>query len=645
MTSNDSLITGRAPASATTTRQVNSTINTSGPASLLHNELDAIIRRRISDTACREALLDCLLRHRSLTGGGWFRIEEQEALFDAVRLNGPVYERDDVRRWLCTLAARSAQRRTNLISRCPLIRNLTAVCIPAADDAYAPGDDASAAGQTAATPLVLISLTTASESTAQDTELMAGQSVVRAWRNWFAMARMHLSADQLLATSAILELVARVNASPGRREAAQTLVNTLHQHLTSRFAALGLKRASAVTARLECVSHAGSFDRNSQQAGRLEAALNETIVRQELTSYPPGGSSDQNQHLAHRRLAETFGVEAVISIPLRNSDDAVTGAILIGGDARTLLSPNCRNTLNACSRPLGTCMAVAEQIEGGVLRRTARRASNAVSQWRGVMTLSLITVAALILCVPVPYRIACRCRAEPVMRRYSLAPYDGMLEDTFVQPGDTVRKGDLLARMEGRELSLELAALTADSERAQKQRDVHMATLAVADALMSELETEKLTTRRQLIRNRLDHLELRSPVDGVVLQGSLERRQHYPVGIGEVLYEIAPLNRIRLETAVAAEERSHIEVGMPVDIRLDGAAGGATVQGKISRIHPRSETRNDHNVFVAEVIVDNPDDTLKPGMEGSARITGHRHTLGWIFGHRFFERLMTKVWW
>ena len=67
-------------------------------------ELDAIVRRPVTPTECREALLDTLVRHRSLVAGAWHIVEGAVARIDAHRLQGPVFERDEIRKWLGLVA-------------------------------------------------------------------------------------------------------------------------------------------------------------------------------------------------------------------------------------------------------------------------------------------------------------------------------------------------------------------------------------------------------------------------------------------------------------------------------------------------------------------------------------------------------------
>ena len=70
------------------------------------------------------------------------------------------------------------------------------------------------------------------------------------------------------------------------------------------------------------------------------------------------------------------------------------------------------------------------------------------------------------------------------------------------------------------------------------------------------------------------------------------------------------------------------------------------VTGKILRIHPRSETRDAKNVFVAQIEFPNEDERLRPGMKGSVRIDGEKRSLGWSLFHKPVNYVRSRLtWW
>jgi multidrug efflux pump subunit AcrA (membrane-fusion protein) len=121
------------------------------------------------------------------------------------------------------------------------------------------------------------------------------------------------------------------------------------------------------------------------------------------------------------------------------------------------------------------------------------------------------------------------------------------------------------------------------------------------------------------LEHRITNLAIRSPVAGYVIGGDLKRTEGAPLTVGQVLYEIAPLDQMIVEVAIADDDIALVEVGQPVSIRFDAYAGDEFA-GRLLRIHPRSETRDSRNVFIGEVMLDEAAGALRPGMKGKARI-------------------------
>lgn len=606
-------------------------------------ELDSIIRRPVAAAECRDALLDALVRHRSLVAGAWYIVDGANAKVDANRLQGPVFERDEIRKWLSLLAVRAIAEQRNLIVPSPTVRNLQAICIPMNLSQPVTADRQTDGKEPPLQGLTLTILVTDSQAQNLESELLSAQCIIRSWVVWNALAGELAANTRMVGTSAVLELTGLVTTAEDLNSAAHTLTNTLQEHMKCRLVALGLVVPKRSVVALTSLSGVADTDAKSSQVQLLTAAMNEVILRGSMTAYPSIGKTSNHLCLAHKRLSEVFGVEAVISMPLRDENEEIIGVLLCGGSARQLLNESPIQFLTACSIPLGQAMTAARRMDGGWFKRLDRKFATFLKTHEGVFILAVLTVLIATCFLPWTYYIRCRCRIEPVVRQFSLSPYDGSLEETFVEPGDIVKKGDLLARMNGRELNWELAGITAETERASKERDTNMAQLKAVDSLMSALEVEKLAAREQLLKHRRSELEIKSPMDGVVLAGSLDQRQNYPVKAGEKLYEIAPLNPLRIDLAIPSAELPHIREGMPVEVRVDGDAA-VPLTGIIGRIRPQSEIRDHVNVFVAEVHIENPDYRLRPGMEGSVRISSDHHTLGWNFGHRLWERIVTKLW-
>ncbi|MGB6041597.1 MAG: efflux RND transporter periplasmic adaptor subunit [Pirellulales bacterium] len=99
-----------------------------------------------------------------------------------------------------------------------------------------------------------------------------------------------------------------------------------------------------------------------------------------------------------------------------------------------------------------------------------------------------------------------------------------------------------------------------------------------------------------------------------------------------------------VEIAIPQSEVAYAQPGMTVQVKL-ASYPGRTWTGSVDNIHPRSEIRENESVFIAEVLLNNDDDILRPGMHGEARIMAHRRAWGWILFHRAWDSLRMKLGW
>ena len=80
------------------------------------------------------------------------------------------------------------------------------------------------------------------------------------------------------------------------------------------------------------------------------------------------------------------------------------------------------------------------------------------------------------------------------------------------QATDVVQEGQVLARMDGREIRWKRAGVLADKSQAAKKRDSAMAAHEYAETQIARLEVDRLDLELRLLAHRAEHLEIKSPV-------------------------------------------------------------------------------------------------------------------------------------
>jgi hypothetical protein len=89
--------------------------------------------------------------------------------------------------------------------------------------------------------------------------------------------------------------------------------------------------------------------------------------------------------------------------------------------------------------------------------------------------------------------------------------------------------------------------------------------------------------------------------------------------VGQTLFEIGPLDELIAEIAIPEDQIAYVQSDLNTRVSLD-ALPGQWHTSKIERIHPRNEIREFESVFIAEAPIANQGKTVRPGMNGVARI-------------------------
>ncbi len=368
--------------------------------------------------------------------------------------------------------------------------------------------------------------------------------------------------------------------------------------------------------------------RSGDVAGRGESAAGhdeQSIAPENNGSQPT--TSDQNDPTQLNR-ASLRKTDDGIELRLPSPDGIGNGLVWIEGTPGEIeWLPAAALAINAVfwSRPSRALPTLAT----GMIKRSTI----------GLAIAGILVVAAALW--PVPYRVKCDAIVETIHARFIATPFEATLLKADVRPGDVVRAGQPLLVLDGRPLRLEREALSAEIGQVSKEYDVALASRKIAEAQQAELRRKQLTRKLDLITDRLANLTLTSPIDGVVVSGDLERHVGTPLELGQTLIEVAPLSRVKCELHIPEHEVSFVDEGQPTRLRFH-SVGGPSIHVTLEELHPKSELRDDQNVFVGQIDLDNSDGHLRPGMKGDAIIYGPLRPRIWSWIRGGFQRLL---WW
>lgn len=231
----------------------------------------------------------------------------------------------------------------------------------------------------------------------------------------------------------------------------------------------------------------------------------------------------------------------------------------------------------------------------------------------------------------------------------------GRLLEVLIEEGQEVIDGDVVARIDTRDLELELETLQIDLDSRQRQLqlgnpirfDVEVAQenldevqrlfdlgqrserqvkaaerelrKAQGDLELSELnattEIQRMETAIKVMNRRLDKMTIRSSIDGIINDVFAEK--------GDLIDSGAPIASIiskkRVVMAEVSEEQfAGIRVGQKADVRFL-SLGGAMYDAEVTKIFPSADP--DTQRYSVQLQVDISQDLLVPGLTGEVAIT------------------------
>lgn len=238
----------------------------------------------------------------------------------------------------------------------------------------------------------------------------------------------------------------------------------------------------------------------------------------------------------------------------------------------------------------------------------------------------MITAAVIVfLMLPVHETWTTSGRLVPAKQRFVTASVPGMLTEVLSRPGELVRKGDTIARIDSPQAESKLDEASAKLKEAVQR---HNQAIVAGDGLKihaAEIERQRWSDAVALREKQMAQTNVNSPVDGMVIDGIWEASQDRPVAVGETLFEIAALERLHLEIDISQYDYQAASVGMWATAEL--IADSRELTCKIERISPIAKLRDDESVFVATTTIVNPNTRLRPGMRASVTLYGEKRPL------------------
>jgi hypothetical protein len=252
---------------------------------------------------------------------------------------------------------------------------------------------------------------------------------------------------------------------------------------------------------------------------------------------------------------------------------------------------------------------------------------------------------AILILGHLPYRVKAPflLRSEQVV--YVTAPFDGFLSEAPARPGDVLGPDDILARFDIRELLLEEALAQADQTRHLREAERARSRNELAELRIAEALAAQSAARLEQVRQRLARSVLKPGFAATVAEGDQRQRIGAPVRAGDVLYQVARLDRMAVEVQVDERDIHQVRVGARVRIAFESRPS-ETFELRVDRIEPSARSTSRGGVFTVRcVFSEDVPEWWRPGMGGVAKIETRWRSILWILTHRTMDYLRLNWWW
>jgi multidrug efflux pump subunit AcrA (membrane-fusion protein) len=228
------------------------------------------------------------------------------------------------------------------------------------------------------------------------------------------------------------------------------------------------------------------------------------------------------------------------------------------------------------------------------------------------------------------------------------APFSGEIESAFVEVGDEVKEGKVLAKLKTLPLERSLNSALAEMFESEKQADSARAAKKWAEAQMASAKVRQLKEQTELLREQIDQASIKALIAGTVVKGDLSRFVGATVDKGQVLLEIAPVRSLRAELSVPEDQVADLLAatrrGQVRGLLATSSFPDRRIGIVVERISPMAEEDSDPAVFKVRARLETTYDWMRPGMEGVAHVSLERRRLAWIGSRRLVNKLRLWLW-
>lgn len=260
-----------------------------------------------------------------------------------------------------------------------------------------------------------------------------------------------------------------------------------------------------------------------------------------------------------------------------------------------------------------------------------------------LITLLLTTVLLAITLIPVDDIVTAPLYIEGDKRYTVTAPQQSYITEILVRPGDNVKQGQIIAKLEDKDLKMEASDIQSQLEQTEGQFRQAMADMDAANSGLAVNQKQQAQSKLDLINRKIERTLIKSPIDGVIVSGDWQQKIGAPIEEGAELFQVANVASYRVILHVPDKDMDRLQIGETGKMKL-ASLPDQTFDFTVRRLTAVAEVKDGENGFSVEASLDTTPSQINPGMQGVGKIKVGKTNLITLWTRNLIDWARLKLW-
>lgn len=195
----------------------------------------------------------------------------------------------------------------------------------------------------------------------------------------------------------------------------------------------------------------------------------------------------------------------------------------------------------------------------------------------------------------------------------------GRVTKIYVEEGDRVSKGQILARIDAEIINTDKETAEANYQNALRDEARYSSSFKTGGVTQQQLDQAKLATqnaklRLQASQRKVSDANIKSPINGIINKKYIEVGA-FVNGQGTQLFEIVDVSKLKLKVNVNESQVANLKTGDKINIK-SSVFPTETFSGVVTFIAPKADASLNFPIEIE--VTNNAKNSLKAGMYGTA---------------------------